>query len=198
MVGRSRVQISSFSFPRCIKCTPRPSHHASFWRLAIWSIWLISLDRVTYSRSSIFEILTLYFLILLSATSSHLTDDIHSTFNTVWNQTKTVPLFLCILIFPLINFKSPTFFTKFNALGKCYIVACYYNPIYNWTNMRWTRIAYLKSSKALQWIERVVVLCVYSMHAHSFNDKSDCIIIRPNNNKYKKMQKWSDEQHKGF
>ena len=38
MVGRSRAQISSFSFPQCIKCSPCPSHHASFWRLAIWSI----------------------------------------------------------------------------------------------------------------------------------------------------------------
>ncbi|XP_072046802.1 neutral amino acid transporter 9-like [Amphiura filiformis] len=40
-----------------------------------------------------------------------------TTFDEVWDQTKTVPLFLCLLIFPLINFKSPTFFTKFNALG---------------------------------------------------------------------------------
>ena len=35
MVGRSKAQI--FSFPQCIKCIPCPSHHASFWRLAIWS-----------------------------------------------------------------------------------------------------------------------------------------------------------------
>ncbi|XP_013419465.1 sodium-coupled neutral amino acid transporter 9 isoform X2 [Lingula anatina] len=39
------------------------------------------------------------------------------TFNEVWDQRKTVPFFLIILLFPLVNFKSPTFFTKFNALG---------------------------------------------------------------------------------
>ena len=38
MMGRSRAQISSFSFPQCIKCIHCPSHHTSFWKLAIWSI----------------------------------------------------------------------------------------------------------------------------------------------------------------
>ena len=28
----------TFSFLQCIKCIPCPSHHASFWRLAIWSM----------------------------------------------------------------------------------------------------------------------------------------------------------------
>ena len=31
----SRAHNSSFSFPQCIKCIPCPSHHASFWRLAM-------------------------------------------------------------------------------------------------------------------------------------------------------------------
>ena len=43
-------------------------------------------------------------------------------FHKVWGQTTTVPFFLLLVLAPLINFKSPTFFTKFNALGKCYIV----------------------------------------------------------------------------
>nr|XP_054764312.1 sodium-coupled neutral amino acid transporter 9 homolog isoform X2 [Lytechinus pictus] len=38
-------------------------------------------------------------------------------FHKVWTETGTVPLFLCILIIPLIHIKSPTFFTKFNSLG---------------------------------------------------------------------------------
>eukprot|EP00057_Strongylocentrotus_purpuratus_P005308 XP_003730672.1 PREDICTED: sodium-coupled neutral amino acid transporter 9 isoform X1 [Strongylocentrotus purpuratus] len=38
-------------------------------------------------------------------------------FHQVWTETGTVPLFLCILILPLIHIKSPTFFTKFNSLG---------------------------------------------------------------------------------
>ena len=38
MIGRSRAQISAFSVPQYIKSCPWPSHHASFWRLAIWSM----------------------------------------------------------------------------------------------------------------------------------------------------------------
>ena len=41
-----------------------------------------------------------------------------ATFNKVWQQTLTVPFVLVVLLGPLVNFKSPTFFTKFNALGK--------------------------------------------------------------------------------
>lgn len=39
-------------------------------------------------------------------------------YNEVWNQGKTVPFFLLIILVPLLNFKSPTFFTKFNSLGE--------------------------------------------------------------------------------
>ena len=39
--------------------------------------------------------------------------------------------------------------------------------------MSWTSTAYLKSLGALQWLERVVVLRVYVVHACSFNNKSD-------------------------
>ena len=41
-----------------------------------------------------------------------------SEFDKIWGQFSTVPLFLIIIMFPLINLKSATFFTKFNALGK--------------------------------------------------------------------------------
>ncbi|ESP05169.1 hypothetical protein LOTGIDRAFT_227847 [Lottia gigantea] len=40
-------------------------------------------------------------------------------FEEVWSETKTVPFFLLLVLAPIINFKSPTFFTKFNALGTC-------------------------------------------------------------------------------
>lgn len=40
-----------------------------------------------------------------------------SIFHQYWDLQKTVPFFLLIVLLPLINFKSPTFFTKFNALG---------------------------------------------------------------------------------
>ncbi|XP_014672119.1 PREDICTED: sodium-coupled neutral amino acid transporter 9 homolog isoform X3 [Priapulus caudatus] len=38
-------------------------------------------------------------------------------YESIWNEVKTVPLYLVILLLPLMNFKSPTFFTKFNSLG---------------------------------------------------------------------------------
>lgn len=35
-----------------------------------------------------------------------------------WNKSKTVPFYLMGLLLPLLNFKSPSFFSKFNILGK--------------------------------------------------------------------------------
>lgn len=49
-----------------------------------------------------------------------------STFDSYWNLGLTVPIYLAVLLLPLICFKSATFFTKFNALGTVsvfYIVA---------------------------------------------------------------------------
>jgi sodium-coupled neutral amino acid transporter 9 len=37
----------------------------------------------------------------------------------IWNLYKTVPIFLALLVFPVLNFNTTTFFTKFNSLGKC-------------------------------------------------------------------------------
>ncbi|XP_045159989.2 sodium-coupled neutral amino acid transporter 9-like isoform X2 [Mercenaria mercenaria] len=47
-------------------------------------------------------------------TSDHSHD---ATFSRWWDEQKTVPIMLVVVVLPLINFKSPTFFTKFNALG---------------------------------------------------------------------------------
>ena len=49
--------------------------------------------------------------------NSSVPDD-SGSFDKIWDQYSTVPLFLIIIMFPLINLKSATFFTKFNALGK--------------------------------------------------------------------------------
>ncbi|KAF8373924.1 hypothetical protein PRIPAC_80353 [Pristionchus pacificus] len=38
-------------------------------------------------------------------------------FDSLWQLQLTVPIYLFVLCFPLLNFKSPTFFTKFNVLG---------------------------------------------------------------------------------
>jgi sodium-coupled neutral amino acid transporter 9 len=41
-----------------------------------------------------------------------------SIYNKVWGLTTTVPIFLILIMGPLINFRSVTFFTKFNSMGK--------------------------------------------------------------------------------
>ena len=41
-----------------------------------------------------------------------------ATYHAIWNLHTTAPLFLIIILFPLISLKSPTFFTKFTAFGK--------------------------------------------------------------------------------
>ena len=53
---------------------------------------------------------------LLELSSNYTTTE--SEFDKIWGQYSTVPLFLILILFPLVNLKSATFFTKFNALGK--------------------------------------------------------------------------------
>jgi hypothetical protein len=50
----------------------------------------------------------------------------------VWGQFTTVPLFLILFLFPLINLKSATFFTKFNALGTVSILFILSSVLYRW------------------------------------------------------------------
>uniref|UniRef100_A0AAF5DRN0 Nudix hydrolase domain-containing protein n=1 Tax=Strongyloides stercoralis TaxID=6248 RepID=A0AAF5DRN0_STRER len=52
-------------------------------------------------------------------TKNKLTDDDESFFSydNLWSLQGTVPIILFFFVFPLMNFKSPTFFTKFNMLG---------------------------------------------------------------------------------
>lgn len=49
-------------------------------------------------------------------------DDTPSTYEKVWGQFTTVPFFLILVLFPLINLQSVTFFTKFNSLGTVSII----------------------------------------------------------------------------
>ncbi|XP_051846758.1 sodium-coupled neutral amino acid transporter 9 [Antechinus flavipes] len=39
-----------------------------------------------------------------------------------WNKSRTVPLYLVGLLLPLLNFKSPSFFAKFNILGTISVI----------------------------------------------------------------------------
>jgi sodium-coupled neutral amino acid transporter 9 len=50
--------------------------------------------------------------------TTHYSDSSQLIYNKVWSLTTTVPIFIIVIIGPLINFRSVTFFTKFNSLGK--------------------------------------------------------------------------------
>ena len=65
---------------------------------------------------------------LLELANNHNTSD--SEFDKIWGQYSTVPLFLILILFPLVNLKSATFFTKFNALGKSQPVYFYYFKLF--------------------------------------------------------------------
>lgn len=44
-----------------------------------------------------------------------------SHFHQIWDLYTTVPVVLGVIMFPLLNFKSATFFTKFNSLGWIFL-----------------------------------------------------------------------------
>ncbi|XP_023248146.1 sodium-coupled neutral amino acid transporter 9-like [Copidosoma floridanum] len=46
----------------------------------------------------------------------------HDSLGPMWDLYKTVPIILAFLVFPLLNFNTTTFFTKFNSLGTVSIV----------------------------------------------------------------------------
>lgn len=56
--------------------------------------------------------------IIYNSTNLVIHDYMYNTLGPFWDLYKTVPIFLGLLIFPFLNFNSPTFFTKFNSLGK--------------------------------------------------------------------------------
>ncbi|KAK3590716.1 hypothetical protein CHS0354_012289 [Potamilus streckersoni] len=59
----------------------------------------------------------------------------HLLFDKIWDEYYTVPFFLILILVPLINFKSPTFFTKFNALGTVsvgYLICFVAINMYRW------------------------------------------------------------------
>jgi sodium-coupled neutral amino acid transporter 9 len=45
------------------------------------------------------------------------TSDDFFSYKNLWKLQGSVPFILGLITFPLMNFKSPTFFTKFNVLG---------------------------------------------------------------------------------
>lgn len=61
--------------------------------------------------------------------TSSLLDNNESFYDKYWTL-KTTPLFLIFVLYPLINFKSATFFTKFNSLGTVSIVFIFSSVMY--------------------------------------------------------------------
>ncbi|XP_052751073.1 sodium-coupled neutral amino acid transporter 9 homolog isoform X2 [Galleria mellonella] len=52
-----------------------------------------------------------------------------------WNLHSTVPVYVAVIVFPLLNFKNVTFFTKFNSLGTlsvAYLVVFVLTKGYTW------------------------------------------------------------------
>ncbi|CAH8614754.1 unnamed protein product [Schistosoma margrebowiei] len=49
--------------------------------------------------------------------NNSLNTDHISIYNRLWSKTRTVPAWLLLIVVPLISIKSPTFLSKFNALG---------------------------------------------------------------------------------
>ena len=56
-------------------------------------------------------------LVLCPSNGSSSVATSHTGFFKYWDKQETVPFFLILAVFPLMCIKSPTFFTKFNALG---------------------------------------------------------------------------------
>lgn len=48
----------------------------------------------------------------------------------IWDLNTTVPIFLVVIVAPLLNFRSATFFTKFNSLGKLMSITLHVYSMY--------------------------------------------------------------------
>ncbi|XP_076650419.1 sodium-coupled neutral amino acid transporter 9 homolog [Halictus rubicundus] len=59
---------------------------------------------------------------MVNNTNNTIHEFAYSSLGPLWDLYKTVPMFLGLLIFPFLNFNSPTFFTKFNSLGTASIL----------------------------------------------------------------------------
>ncbi|XP_076758645.1 neutral amino acid transporter 9 [Xylocopa sonorina] len=59
---------------------------------------------------------------IYNSTNLIIHDYTYNLLGPLWDLYKTVPIFLGLLIFPFLNFSSPTFFTKFNSLGTMSVI----------------------------------------------------------------------------
>ncbi|XP_070154549.1 neutral amino acid transporter 9 isoform X2 [Polyergus mexicanus] len=95
-----------------------------------------------------------------------------------WDLRNTVPGFLAILIFPLLNFNSTTFFTKFNSLGTVSII---YLVIFILIKSTSWGINMDQTEWATSWIIRPTFPALTGMLAMSFFIHNIIISIMKNN-----------------
>ncbi|XP_071626561.1 neutral amino acid transporter 9 isoform X1 [Temnothorax longispinosus] len=95
-----------------------------------------------------------------------------------WDLHNTVPVFLALLIFPLLNFNSTTFFTKFNSLGTVsvmYLVVFVVIKSASWgVNMD-------QAEWAISWVIRPTFPALTGMLAMSFFIHNIVVNIMHNN-----------------
>eukprot|EP00040_Diaphanoeca_grandis_P012866 m.65038 g.65038 ORF g.65038 m.65038 type:complete len:611 (+) comp23511_c0_seq1:188-2020(+) len=101
------------------------------------------LGNVAYKIASVFSILTLWgativLWVLMSSFLSNIVGFFHGVGNPqatgefhshLWNPT-LVPIYLVLVLFPLLNFKDIGFFTKFNSLGVLSIIYMLFFVVY--------------------------------------------------------------------
>ncbi|KAK1125795.1 hypothetical protein K0M31_005339 [Melipona bicolor] len=102
----------------------------------------------------------------------------YNTLGPLWDLYKTVPIFLGLLIFPFLNFNSPTFFTKFNSLGTVsiiYLIIFVLIKSYSWginmNEIEWT----------ISWTLKLSFPALSGMLALSFFIHNIIITIMQNN-----------------
>ncbi|KAL6445727.1 hypothetical protein ACFW04_000891 [Cataglyphis niger] len=100
-----------------------------------------------------------------------------------WDLRNTVPGFLAILIFPLLNFNSTTFFTKFNSLGTVSII---YLVIFILIKSASWGINMDQTEWATSWVIRPTFPALTGMLAMSFFIHNIIISIMKNNRNQKK------------
>ncbi|CAH1132766.1 unnamed protein product [Ceutorhynchus assimilis] len=112
----------------------------------------------------------------------------NSVFGKIWDLYSTVPIFLAVIMFGVLNFKSPTFFTKFNSLGTfsvLYLLIFVAVKAYGWgINMPdWSSEIYLKTSfsalsgmLSLSYFIHNIIISVMRNNKHQENNGRDLSI----------------------
>ncbi|GLV36702.1 prestin [Carabus blaptoides fortunei] len=129
--------------------------------------------------------------ITFSLNNSNITEIIpvqKTHFEEIWDLNSTVPLFLGIIMFPLLNFKHVTFFTKFNSLGTLSVLylmifvfvkgVTWGINISDWTDEFYWRpnITALTGILAMSYFIHNIIICLMKSNKHPRNNGRDLSI----------------------